>query len=122
METYPPQAMDMLARVLDQPDRGHACRVVDDSAYTGIPMPRVCVINYPVNSRTAKRGIAKHIALLNWTDQPQMTGSVLSSLGIKSNANIFDFWDNKPYPISKEGLFELLPTRGSRLLTVMQSE
>ena len=31
-------------------------------------------------------------------------------------------WDNKPYPISKEGLFELLPTRGSRLLTVMQSE
>ncbi len=119
LENYPKQAMDMLSRILNNPDRGYACRVVDENAYTGVPLPRVCVIDYPEDSSTAQRGITQHIALFNWTDQTHMVGSTFEALNLKADAKLVDFWDDQPYTSHQHGLFELLGPRESRLLTVL---
>lgn len=118
LEMFEDDILAFYAKVLNQPDRGHPCRVVDARAFTGLPLPTVCAIDYPEHSRTAQRGICKHIALFNWTDQPQMTGATLEQLQLDADCEISDFWDDQVGNLRAEGLFELLPPRGSRLLTV----
>jgi len=118
LETFDDDVLDFYAKVLRHPDRGHGCRVIDEQAYTGLPFPRVIVVDYPEGSLTRERGIRQHVALFNWSDHAQMIGAAHEQLGVEPAAERRDFWTDQPWPTDEAGVFARLEARSSRLIEV----
>ena len=100
-------------------DRGHPVRCPDDDAFTGRPLPKCLYVDYPPECRTARRGIAKHIALFNWSDQPQFTGFTAADLGLSGGDTAHDFWTGETVEFAEGALAALLQPRSSRLVEVL---
>jgi len=118
LERLKPRQLALFARALAHPDRGHGCRVIDEAAYTGEPFPAVVAVDYPRTSRTWRRGIAHHVALFNWSDEPRMIGATWAQLGFTTRAALADFWSGEAYRSGAEGVFEVLRPHASRLIEV----
>ncbi len=69
--------------------------------------------------KLARHGITKHIALFNWTDQPQYTGYTAADLSLSGQATVRDFWAGEAVELSADNVVELLPPRSSRLFEVL---
>ncbi len=108
----------MLNRLLAEPDRGHPVRCPDERAFTGQPLPDCLYVDYPPASRTGRRGIAKHIALFNWTDQPQYVGHVAAQLGLAGTVQARDYWTDAVVELADGNLCELLPPRSAKLYEI----
>ncbi len=118
LEKFPPDIIDFYARVLRHPDRGYPCQVLDEAAFTGLPFPRVLMVDYPRDSPTRQRGIRKHVALFNWSNEPALIGATWQQLGVSSTARITDFWDEHSLTPNPHGVYEMLPGHDSRLLEI----
>jgi len=119
LEELPLDKVALLNKVLAEMDRGHAVRCPDEDAFTGRPLPKCLYVDYPPDSRTARRGIAKHIALFNWTDKPQYTGYTAAQLGLSGREAVRDFWTGATVPLPEGHVTALLPPRSSRLVEVL---
>lgn len=120
LEAFDDDIMDLYRRVLEAPDRGHGCRVLDEQSFTGEPFPRVIMTDYPEGSRSARRGIAGHVGLFNWGEHEEVIGVTLDRLGVEPSQSMVDFWTDRPYEASPQGIVEVVPPHGSRLLTIMR--
>jgi hypothetical protein len=119
LEEVAPDKIALLNRLIADMDRGHPVRCPDGEAFTGVPLPRCLVVDYPAGSRTARRGIAKHIALFNWTDKPQYTGYTAGEWGLAGTVTARDFWTGAAVEFPGGNYCELLPPRSSRLFEIM---
>lgn len=108
----------LLNRLIEHMDRGHVVRSPDDDAYVGRPLPKALYVDYPAGSLTAKRGIAKHIALFNWTDKPQYTGYTAAEFGLGSTVTARDFWTDETVTFKDGNVFALLAPRSARLYEI----
>ncbi len=115
LEELPADKIALLNRVMENMDRGHVVHSPDDDAYTGIPLPKALYVDYPAGSVTAKRGVAKHIAVFNWTDKPQYTGYTAAQLGLKGTVTVRDFWTDEKVVLEGGNVALLLPPRSSKL-------
>ncbi len=115
LEELPPDKIALLNRLIAHMDRGHPVRCPDEQAFTGVPLPRVLYVDYPPDSGTARRGVAKHVALFNWTDRPQHTGYTGVDLGMSRTVTARDYWTDEPVMFTDGGISELLPARSARL-------
>jgi len=119
LEELPADKIAWLNKVMAQMDRGHVVKSPDEDAFTGRPLPKCLYVDYPAASRTAQRGIVKHIALFNWSDQPQYTGYTAAQLGLSGSATLRDFWTGETVELPEGNVVALLPPRGSRLYEVL---
>ncbi len=119
LEEVAPDKIALLNRVMADMDRGHPVRCPDEDAFTGKPLPKCLVVDYPAGSKTAARGIAKHIALFNWTDTPQCTGYTAADLGLAGTTTARDFWSGKPVTLADGNVCEWLPPRSARLYEII---
>jgi len=119
LEELPLDKIAMLNKVMADMDRGHAVRCPDEDAFTGRPLPKCLYVDYPADSRTARRGIAKHIAIFNWTDRPQYTGYPATELGMSAQATVRDFWAGETEERPEGDVVAMLPPRSSRLYEVL---
>jgi hypothetical protein len=120
LEELPASRIALLNRLFADIDRGHAVRCPDEDAFTGRPLPKCLYVDYPHDSRTARRGIAKHIALFNWTDKPQYTGYTAADLGLSGQVTARDFWTGETVELPEGNVFALLPPRSARLVEVLE--
>jgi hypothetical protein len=118
LEELPAARIAVLNRLLANMDRGHPVRCPDQAAFTGHPLPRALYVDYPPGSRTGKRGIAKHLALFNWTDQPQYVGFTAAELGLRGTVTARDFWTDQVVEFSGGEVCERLAPRSSRLYEI----
>jgi hypothetical protein len=118
LEELPPERIDCLNRILTRMDRGHPVLCPDEDAYTGRPLPKCLYVDYPPDSITAERGIAKHIALFNWTDAPQCTGYSGQLLGLSGEVRARDFWTDEEISFQDGNVCAWLPPRSARLFEV----
>ena len=93
-------------------------RCPDEDAYLGRPLPKALYVDYPPESRTARRGIAKHIALFNWTDKPQYTGYTAAELGLSGTVTACNFWTDESVTFAAGNVCEWLAPRSARLYEV----
>jgi hypothetical protein len=118
LEQLPADKIALLNRVLADMDRGHPVHCPDWDAFTGRPLPKCLYVDYPADSRTRRRGVAKHIALFNWSDRPQCTGYTAADLGLTGTVAARDFWTDDTVTLP-DGVVSLwLPPRSARLLEV----
>jgi hypothetical protein len=115
LEELEPRHVEWLRRLTDNIDRGYPCKTADDAAFTGSPFPRVLHVDYPPGSPTRQRGIRKHVALLNWSEEPQFIGATAEQLGLPGPTTARDFWTDSPKEFGKDGICELLEPRSARL-------
>ncbi len=118
LEELPADKVAMLNQVMANMDRGHAVHCPDEEAFTGTPLPKCLYVDYPQGSRTAQRGIAKHVALFNWTDRPQCTGYTLEQMGLTGAVTAKDFWTGEDVTIGSEGVATWLPPHSARLYEI----
>ncbi len=118
LEQLPADKTALLNRLLADMDRGHPVTCPDDDAYTGKPLPKCLYVDYPAGSRTARRGVAKHIALFNWTDTPQYVGYPAAALGLSGTITVRNFWTDAQVTFDDGSVCELLPPRAARLYEV----
>jgi len=76
------------------------------------------MVDYPDDSPTRRRGVRKHLALLNWHERPRMVGVTLEQLGLKGPVNAREFWTDEQIPIGPPGLALCLPGHGAKLLEI----
>ncbi|MBF0245614.1 MAG: hypothetical protein HQL31_10145, partial [Planctomycetes bacterium] len=115
LEEVAPDKIALLNRLMDNMDRGYPVQCPDEEAWFGRPLPRALYVDYPPESQTAKRGVKKHIALFNWTDQPQYTGYTAKALGLKGTVKVRNYWTDEEVTWPEGNVCELLPARSSRL-------
>jgi hypothetical protein len=118
LEELPADKIALLNKVMAHMDRGHAVRCPDEDAFTGRPLPKCLYVDYPVDSATARRGIIKHIALFNWTDQPQYTGYTAAQLGLSGQTTARDFWSGAPVEFADGNVCECLAPRSAKLYEI----
>jgi len=121
LEELPPGKIALLNRVLADMDRGHPVRCPDEDAYTGNPLPKCLFVDYPAGSRTARRGIDRHIALFNWTDKPQCTGYAAAELGLSGTVTACDFWTDETVEFAGGNICVWLAPRSARLFEIRTS-
>lgn len=120
LEELPDDKIALLNKVMADMDRGHPVRCPDDDAFTGRPLPKCLYVDYPPESRTARRGIAKHIALFNWTDKARHTGYTAADLGLSGGETVRDFWTGENVELAEGAVAARLQPRSSRLLEVLK--
>jgi hypothetical protein len=99
-------------------DRGHPVRCPDEDAFTGKPLPKCLIVDYPPESLTGRRGIAKHFAFFNWTDKPQYTGYTAAELGVSGAVKARNFWTDEAVQFADDSICEWLAPRSARLYEV----
>ena len=110
--------LEWLDRISEAPDRGHKVRCPDRRAFTGEPLPDALYVDYPPDSRTARAGVVKHVALFNCDDRPRPIDYPLASLGIEAGESISDFWSGGQVAPAQSRLVVELAPHASRLLAV----
>lgn len=121
LEEVAPAKIALLNRLIADMDRGHSVHCPDEDAYTGKPLPKALYVDYPPDSRTARRGIVKHIALFNWTDKAQCTGYTAAELGMSGTFRARNFWTDEIVEFSDGNVCEWLPPRSARLYEIHNS-
>jgi len=119
LEELPADKIALLNKVMADMDRGHPVRCPDGDAFTGRPLPKCLYVDYPAESRTARRGVSKHIALFNWTDENQYTGYTAAQLGLSGPEKARDFWTGETVERPEGNVVALLPPRSARLYEVL---
>ncbi|MBN1863452.1 MAG: alpha-galactosidase [Victivallales bacterium] len=121
IEEFGEHRVEYMRRILEHPDRGHGCEVLDQGCYTGEPFPQIVYVIYPPESITAARGIIRHIALFNWFEEPQMTGATHAQLGLDGTEIVRDFWTDELFASSATGgIYNLLAPHACRLLSIIK--
>ena len=110
--------IEWLDRISKAPDRGHKVRCPDRGAFVGEPLPEALYVDYPPDSRTARAGVVKHLALFNWLDEPRTIDYPLTSLGVRPGDRIRDFWSGKEVVPAQGRLAVELAPHASGLLAV----
>ena len=118
LEEIAPDKIALLNRLLANIDRGHPVRCPDEDAFTGKPLPRILYVDYSADSRTGQRGVTKHIALFNWTDKCQYTGSTAAELGLSGTVTARNFWTDEIVKFSGGNICEVLAPRSARLYEI----
>jgi hypothetical protein len=118
LEELPMDKIERLNKVMADMDRGHVVRSPDEDAFTGRPLPKCLYVDYPADSRTARRGIVKHVALFNWTDQPQCTGYTAGQLGLGGGEVVRDFWTGEAVDLFDGNVCEWLAPRSAKLYEI----
>lgn len=118
IEELAPQHLDWLRRLTSHVDRGYPVRCPDNEAFVGQPFPKVLYVDYPAGSPTRARGVVKHVALFNWTDEDQYVGATAVQLGLDGAVTARDFWTDAAVAIPAEGWCERLPRRSARLVEI----
>jgi hypothetical protein len=118
LEELPAERVAMLNRVLAHMDRGHPVHCADLDAFTGVPLPKILHVDYPADSRTARRGVVKHIALFNWSDQRQCISCPGAAVGLAGTVRARDFWSDAMVELRDGDLCEWLPPRSARLYEI----
>ena len=118
LEELDPKHVDWLKRLTANTDRGYPCKTVDDAAFTGAPYPRALFVDYPAESPTRARGVSKHVALLNWSDEPQFIGATNEQLGLSGPTTARDFWTDETKGFDEEGICERVEARSARLYEI----
>jgi hypothetical protein len=118
LEEVAPEAIALLNRLIADMDRGHPVHCPDEDAFQGRPLPKALYVDYPTDSKTARRGIAKHIALFNWTDAPQYTGYPAAALGLAGTVTARNFWTDEMVEFPDGNVCECLPPRSARLYEI----
>ena len=108
-----------LRRITDDADRGYKVRCPDGRAFLGLPQPDALYVDYPADSPTVRRGIAKHAAYFNWNDAPRTVGYALATLGIPAGATIRDFWSGEKVAPVDGQLVAVMDGRDSILYEVL---
>ena len=121
LESVPADKIALLNRLTAHIDRGHPVRCPDEDAFVGKPLPKALYVDYPLNSRTALRGVSKHVALFNWTDQPQYTGYSASQLGLSGAVKARDFWTDEMVHFPQGDIALRLAPRSARLFEISGS-
>jgi len=120
IEELTPRHLDWLQRLSAHVDRGHVVHCPDDTVVTGSPLPTVLYVDYPSGSTTRKRGVVKHIAFFNWTDEDQFVGATGDQLGLAGPTEARDFWTDETVAIGREGFCQRLAARSARLLELSE--
>lgn len=120
LEELEPKHVEWLRRLTTNIDRGYPCKTVDDAAFTGAPYPRVLYVDYPGDSPTRKRGVRKHVALLNWSDGAQFIGATNEQLGLEGATTVKDFWTDEQQDFGPDGLCERLDGRSAKLYEIRE--
>ncbi len=110
--------IEWLRRLTEHIDRGYPVQCPDNEAFVGQPFPKVLYVDYPADSPTAKRGVAKHVAIFNWTDETQYIGATGEQLGLGGATEARDFWTDETVSIPAEGLCLRLPRRSAGLYEI----
>ncbi len=118
IEELTPLHVDWLKRFTSNIDRGYVVHCPDGDAFTGAPFPKVLYVDYPEDSPTCRRGVGKHVALLNWFDEAQYVGATTSQLGLTGPLTARNFWTDEQVEIPAEGICRLLPRRAALLLEI----
>jgi len=118
LEELDPRHVEWLRRLTTNIDRGYPCKTVDDAAFTGAPYPRVLYVDYPTDSPTRKRGVKKHVALLNWSDDAQFIGATDEQLGLEGATTVRDFWTDEETEFGGNGLCERLDGRSAKFYEI----
>ncbi len=118
IEDLDPRHLDWLQRLTAHIDRGYPVACPDEDAFSGRPFPKVLYVDYPGDSPTRQRGIAKHVALFNWRDTDEYVGATAEALSLAGPVQARDFWTDATREISAEGLCERLPGRSARLYEI----
>jgi len=118
LEEVAPDKIALLNRLLADMDRGYPVHCPDVDAFMGLPLPRALYVDYPSDSRTARRGIAKHIALFNWSDTPQYTGYAAAQLGLAGAVTARDFWTDEMVEFPDGNICAWLAPRSAKLYEI----
>ena len=118
LEELPMEKIALLNKVLADMDRGHRVVCPDEDAFTGKPLPKCLYVDYPADSATARRGITKHIALFNWSDEPQCTGYGATRLGLSSRVTARDFWTGEAAELPDGNMCVWLAPRSAKLYEI----
>ena len=118
LETLDAAQLKKLERLTTDIDRGHPCYCADDQAFTGEPLPRVLYVTYPADSPTRQRGIAKHLALLNWTNESRWITATGHQLDIDDTVQAREFWTDEQATFQDGHVCRLLPPHGAELWEV----
>ncbi len=118
LEEVPMDKIALLNKVMANMDRGHRVVCLDNDAFTGKPLPKCLYVDYPADSATARRGIAKHIALFNWSDEPQCIGYTAEQLGVAEDAVARNFWTDETVDFAAGNLCAWLPPRSAQLIEI----
>ncbi len=116
LEEVAPEKIALLNRLIANMDRGYPVQCPDFDAFLGLPLPKALYVDYPPESRTARRGIAKHIALFNWSDHPQCTGYSAAQLGLPGTVAARNFWTDEVVEFPGGNVCEWLAPRSARLV------
>jgi hypothetical protein len=108
----------LLNKVIAHMDRGHVVHCPDEDAFTGRPLPECLTVDYPEESITARRGISRHIAFFNWSDEVQCTGYDLHSPDSASDDKIHDFWTGEEVRVNDGRISAWLQPHSARLFEV----
>jgi len=115
IERMPARQLRLLRKLLAHADRGHRVHCLDERAFTGEPFPEILTVEYPKNSRTARRGVTRHIALFNWSDRAKPIGAKREDLGVTPDERLVDFWSGRAIRNRAE-LVETLAPHSARLI------
>jgi hypothetical protein len=118
LEEVAPDKIALLNKVIADMDRGYPVRCPDEAAFTGSPLPEALYVDYPEGSRTAGRGIAKHIALFNWTDKARYVGYTGADLGLAGTVKARNFWTGETVAFEGGNICELLAPHSARLFEI----
>jgi hypothetical protein len=118
LEELPMDKIELLNKVMAEMDRGHVVRSPDADAFTGKPLPKCLHVDYPADSRTARRGIVKHIALFNWSDEPLCVGYTAAQLGLDGGEVVRDFWTGEAVDLFDGNVCEWLAPRSAKLYEI----
>ena len=118
LETLAPGKIALLNRLIADMDRGFPVRCPDEDAYQGRPLPKALYVDYPADSKTARRGVIKHIALFNWNDKPCYIGYSAADIGLSGTVAARNYWTDESVTFAGGNICELLPPRSARLYEI----
>jgi hypothetical protein len=117
VEKMPDRQLKIFRKLLKNADRGHKVRCLDERAFTGDGFPEILEITYPKSSDTFRRGVKKHLAFFNWSENTRFIGGDNKFLGIGKNDVLKNVWTGKKLEKSKE-LFAKLKAHSAMLIEV----
>jgi hypothetical protein len=115
---WPVAWQERLRRYTDRCDRGHRVRCPDENAYTGIPLPRCLVCDYPAGSPTREAGIAHTVAFFNWSDEETIVTIPRQRIA-DGTLRVRGFWDKTQETWADNLVQCRLPPRSSRLVDIL---
>ncbi len=118
LEELPPRYLEWVRRFASNIDRGYAVKCPEEEPYAGRPFPKILYVDYPKDSPTVSRGVAKHIALFNWENKPRRVAATAAQLGLCRTTTAREFWTDESVTLENGNLIATLPPHGAKLLEI----